>query len=69
MSLHEQIAARFTEQDTKILLLTLADHIERLEAEVEQLKKFLPHHLPAPTAPKLDVVATKATTQYDISVL
>jgi hypothetical protein len=38
MSLHEQIAARFTTDDTKILLLTLADHIEALEAKVEKLE-------------------------------
>ena len=56
MSLHEEIAARFTGQDTKILLLAMADHIDTLERKVEQLERFLPHHLHAPAVrtPKED---------------
>ena len=53
-SLHEQIGARFTDHDTRILLLALADHVEALERKVTQLEKFLPHHLQAPTVAQED---------------
>jgi hypothetical protein len=55
MTLPEQIrdtitVATTSEKEMKEACLLLAAHIERLEAKVEQLERFLPHHFQAPTA-------------------
>lgn len=57
MSVHEEISARWEShypEDLRALFLTLSDHIDTLERKVEQLERFLPHHLKSPTVPRIE---------------
>lgn len=46
------IACAFLEKNAERAMLHMADHIEALEKKVEQLERFLPQHLRAPTVPQ-----------------